>query len=393
VKWVLFAAMLSAGCSDPPLSTSGGICVPGDATICDSSLTKVLTCHPTGSAWVLLGPESYCGAHEICSAGSAGAVCVDRLSGRVPEVLDSTTGEETGDCAPNCPDGETGDSDPPNPPSDHCVAATEFLATSTQFLELFQDGATTCNFDGACLQEMLTTNVSEINEECAGCFAELAVCAKEGECSSTCSEGLLTPSCITCLSIDATCEADFVNCSGLNGIESDDDGWLDPRDNCPHDANADQADADRDGTGDRCDDSFNPPEEAPESCTSDAECICTSCNEETGICQGDENVYPSFGCAENADCAAGEECFPSFPPASPCLNQCIPSGTPYNSCCHIHPAAGCDNEGCASSVCLEPGLDYCCKENAEDPFIWDAECAKKAKSLCVAGWGVEYTCE
>ncbi|MCP4546547.1 MAG: hypothetical protein GY835_08800 [bacterium] len=37
------------------------------------------------------------------------------------------------------------------------------------------------------------------------------------------------------------------------GLDSDDDGVADAVDNCPEDANADQADSDQDGIGDVCD--------------------------------------------------------------------------------------------------------------------------------------------
>jgi uncharacterized repeat protein (TIGR01451 family) len=48
-----------------------------------------------------------------------------------------------------------------------------------------------------------------------------------------------------------------VTCTFTNGVDTDGDGVPDATDNCPHDANADQADLDGDGVGNVCDDTAN----------------------------------------------------------------------------------------------------------------------------------------
>jgi len=105
-----------------------------------------------------------------------------------------------------------------------------------------------------------------------------------------------------------------------------------------------------------------------------------------GACQN-ASFDSTFGCWSNADCPDSHQCIKNFPPSSPCLNQCIPDGTPFNSCCHIHPVSGCADLECQESVCTADDLAYCCETNEEDPFIWDIPCVNAAKLVCTETCG------
>lgn len=71
------------------------------------------------------------------------------------------------------------------------------------------------------------------------------------DANSTPEHGYIIETCLDGIDNDGDGSIDLAD-SGCN-IDSDQDGVIDAQDNCPWDANADQADRDGDGTGDACD--------------------------------------------------------------------------------------------------------------------------------------------
>jgi hypothetical protein len=88
---------------------------------------------------------------------------------------------------------------------------------------------------------------------------------------------------------------------GSDGGSGDDDGdeRPDEDDNCPLDYNPDQADADRDGLGDACDDAYGPCEEDAQDCEACVMCSDSqTCQQYVATCQAD----PASDCAEFLEC-------------------------------------------------------------------------------------------
>jgi len=56
---------------------------------------------------------------------------------------------------------------------------------------------------------------ADLSADCLGCFADVVVCAS-ANCVSECAGGAFLPECQTCR-IDNNCDADFVDCSGVQG--------------------------------------------------------------------------------------------------------------------------------------------------------------------------------
>lgn len=113
------------------------------------------------------------------------------------------------------------------------------------------------------------------------------------------------------LLVTAPVFVNFEEYSGCDGstADADGDGWLDCRDNCPQDPNAAQADLDRDGIGDDCDDdadgdlvlandncplAYNPAHAGPYDCDGDG--LATKPDEQVGA-----------QCDEDGD-GRGDEC-------------------------------------------------------------------------------------
>ncbi len=124
-------------------------------------------------------------------------------------------------------------------------------------------------------------------------------------------------------------------------VDTDEDGEPDGRDNCPAVANADQADGDRDGTGDACDDHDDR----------DRGGRCAVCD----------------GCAEDGDCAAGAVCV-DFGAGGVCTHDCVVGGCREGAaggtqCANMRVAAGGMRNVCINGDAWDAGVcheDFVC---------------------------------
>ncbi|MFO0872945.1 MAG: thrombospondin type 3 repeat-containing protein, partial [Phycisphaerales bacterium] len=172
------------------------------------------------------------------------------------------------------------------------------------------------------------------------------------------------------------------------GCDLDHDGVPDCADNCPFQANPDQADADGDGTGDVCS-ACNP--------------ICPTDLTFDGVTNADDvavlvlQLGTFGGCADldgdgfvtGADlaqvlahfgtCPCQDNCPPgAVDEGEPCgahLNDgCNTAPSGGSDCCMGHDGVGCDDAACQAALC---GFDpFCCEVQ------WDDICANEAVTLC-----------
>jgi hypothetical protein len=81
----------------------------------------------------------------------------------------------------------------------------------------------------------------------------------------------------------------------LWATDDDGDGVIDDDDNCEFDVNADQADADRDGVGDACDDPTEPGDTGTDTGTPTGDDTGTPTGDDTGTPTGDDTAGPGPG--------------------------------------------------------------------------------------------------
>jgi hypothetical protein len=173
--------------------------------------------------------------------------------------------------------------------------------------------------------------------------------------------------------------------------DGDKDGLFDFEDNCPGEANADQADLDRDAVGDACDNCASVPnplqEDTQQNGTGDA---CRACKANADcpggtLCQfgqcvqcihnaqcGDQVCVDGacVGCGSTAQCSGGQQCHPELKVCQECLatrdckanercvfGACLPQCTKDDAC----PGGFCADGACAqcrdSADC--PGSEWC----------------------------------
>ncbi|MCC6621566.1 MAG: DUF11 domain-containing protein [Deltaproteobacteria bacterium] len=147
------------------------------------------------------------------------------------------------------------------PPAVDCNVPPVPLAPPAAFTPLVSDacGATFVIEDAACLQ--VTEGGQTVLTEGCDLVVRDGVTVGVNEVPIWNADGaLIPPSQLyvvwTVVARDANGNTSEVGCRtllDLSGRDRDDDGVIDPGDNCPDDANSDQSDVDLDGTGDVCD--------------------------------------------------------------------------------------------------------------------------------------------
>ena len=351
---------------------SNGVCVgtpivcddenPCTEDTCDSAAGCVFTPVADGTA---CHDEFFCNGEETCLAGE----CVD---GPDPCAFDEFCDEVGDQCLPDCNTNGVPDS------YDIAAGTSQDLNTNG-----VPDECDECIVDADCDDDLFCTGV----ETCVAgvCQAGAYPCAPGETCNETTD----------------TCEPP----SGGGGPtlpDADKDGIPDSKDNCPRDANTDQADRDKDGIGDVCDncpdvanpdqadedddgigDACEPPDtdadgiaDAEDNCPSDANPgqedgdgdtvgdVCDNCPTDANPDQSDidgdglGNVCDNCPEVPNPDQAdsdgngVGDACTPAppAPPAPPASAPTPPECTNDDECD--------DGDACTTNRCVEGACVY-----------------------------------
>ncbi len=151
--------------------------------------------------------------------------------------------------------------------------------------------------DGVCTYEEIVCDDGDLcttdacDPETGECVYTGIVCDEGEECDPETGECVVIDLCegVTC-GEGEECDPQTGACVLTRDADTDEDGVVDVDDNCPEDANADQADGDEDGVGDVCD---NCPDDAnPLQGDNDADGvgnICDNCINTVNPDQADEN--------------------------------------------------------------------------------------------------------
>jgi Tol biopolymer transport system component len=222
VSAVTSEAIAAAGSVDAVASASAGICTTTGDACATGAECGAGTCYlPPGGCIVDLGTSCVCGQNG-CHGCAEGQFCEPFPSGGG----NGSCHQEQGPCTSQaeCMD-----------PRATCRDAA---ADVQRLLAPTDPGVVTSS--GACVEP--TGGPCEFDADCTGgdlCGASGTCERRHGSCLTdlNCAEGL-------------RCAPNLVT---VAAADSDGDALLDPLDNCPEVANADQADLDGDGVGDCCD--------------------------------------------------------------------------------------------------------------------------------------------
>ncbi len=219
---VAAAPLAAGGCVDPVASASAGICTTTGAACATSADCGTGSCYlPPGGCIADLGASCRCG-ETGCTGCDVGQFCVPIAGGGG----NGTCHQDQGPCASQaeCTD--------PRAVCRDAAADVQRLLAPTE-LEVVTTSGTCVELTGAaCTQD-------------ADCTAP-DLCGTGGRCERRHGSCVTDADCATGL----RCAPNLVT---VAAAESDGDALLDPFDNCPEVANADQADLDADGAGDACD--------------------------------------------------------------------------------------------------------------------------------------------
>ncbi len=140
---------------------------------------------------------------------------------------------------------------------------------------------------------------------------------------------------------------------GIGGVDTDNDCFADTVDNCPMDANFDQADANHNGRGNVCEPDAGPRcQRHLQTCTLDTDC-CNSAPGGAWICEvgqcvdGAMCVRVGTTCAANTDCCEGVRC------------QNIGSASGPKQCCARSSDVCTSNEQCCGAMLCTAGECAC----------------------------------
>ena len=230
------------------------------------------------------------------------------------------------------------------------------------------------------------------------CSDDSPACSTDTDCddSQLCNEGVCEDISLTACGEDRPCPDELICgadgfCGRADAADGDLDGIPDERDNCPAVSNADQADADEDGTGDACEESSCGVCPVDEICLSDGACGQQACSSDRDCPSG----LPCIGtlCRQTHPCDANAECDDVL---GVCTDgTCVP---------------GCDSDadcgdpaivGCQAGVCLfhcNADRDTCDRnESCEGGYCVPDECSGTGTEdcdeglRCADGQCVEYT--
>lgn len=154
---------------------------------------------------------------------------------------------------------------------------------------------------------------------------------------------------------------------GIGGVDTDNDCFADTVDNCPMDANFDQADANRNRRGDVCEIDAGPRcQRHLQRCEMDTDC-CNSAPGGAWICElgqcvdGAMCVRVGTGCAANSDCCEGVRCQNIGSRAGPkqCCARSSDVCTSNDQCCGAMQCTGGECACRASGESCVTTLDCC----------------------------------
>ncbi|MCA9564740.1 MAG: thrombospondin type 3 repeat-containing protein, partial [Myxococcales bacterium] len=210
-----------------------------------------------------------------------------------------------------------------------------------------------------------------------------ATCSSDSECSSTeyCSEGACVALQVTPCGDDRPCPSGLVCgadgfCARTDAVDTDGDGVNNGQDNCPNTPNADQADADGDGTGDACETLSCGTCPTAEVCGTSGECEVVSCGT-SADCPNGEPCVGTF-CRQTHSCADPSECDDT-------LGTCV-AGTCEPGCTDDRHCGDPNIVGCLNGMCTfrcTPGLDTCdSNETCISDFCVPDECTGSGTDQC-----------